>query len=256
MNPPNTTAEWDAVWANRGDSFNEALERYPRFRDEERNQLIERAGLEAGMKVLEVAACGGCLSRGIIEKFGQDIELFAIEPSEVHQRCLPEQITIVSNSDICSFSLPDQSFDRVLNLAGLHHSSSVDQFFDESYRVLGLGGGVAVADVAVNSTVAEWLNVYINDNMPGGHCGRFFEDGEITKLLTQAGFKRIQESRVEVFWHFESEKAMHDCISMMFCLPDIPTLTWDLGEILGWETNGDCVALRWELIYGFGEKCP
>ena len=70
---------------------------------------------------------------------------------------------------------------------------------------------MVLADVAIDTAPATFLNGFVAENCPLGHDGRFLDDRTVTSL-SDAGFEINGDQMVDVPWAFESlEEAGEFC---------------------------------------------
>jgi SAM-dependent methyltransferase len=118
-----------------------------------------------------------------------------------------------------SIPLPDQSVDRILCLATLHHSNTEERaaFYREARRLLRPDGKLIIGDVEKDSAVADWLNVFVDKHNPLGHKGIFFSDAD-TSLVNSVGFTDIYIHRTAYTWEFPSRDTMLSFTRDLFML--------------------------------------
>jgi ubiquinone/menaquinone biosynthesis C-methylase UbiE len=121
------------------------------------NQLLDRAGLERGQRVLEI----GCGTGNVLTALGRrrlGIEAVGIDPDEgalrkarrkAARRQLPIKYELAYAGEL---PLPDESFDRVLSSLMLHHLDDEERTraLREVRRVLRPGGQLHVVDLTHN----------------------------------------------------------------------------------------------------------
>lgn len=248
--------DWKGIWDPRAKAFNKVCQKYPNARNDERNPLIDILQIEAPCDFLEVAPCGGCLLRGVHDRYPNGITYFAVEPSDENASDLPDYVTRIQGADITSFAMPDGSVDRVGNLAGLHHTHPRKGYYAESFRVLRPGGIMAIADVKAGTQVDHWLNEFVNQYCAYGHEGYFFPAGEMSADMLEAGFTEVREDTLKLAWHFDSVAGAVDFCRHLFFLTkatDENILT-GLKNYLGFDPDAKNVRIPWELTYASGRK--
>jgi ubiquinone/menaquinone biosynthesis C-methylase UbiE len=121
------------------------------------DQLLDRAGLERGQRVLEI----GCGTGNVLTALGRrrlGIEAVGIDPDEgalrkarrkASRRQLPIKYELAYAGEL---PLPDESFDRVLSSLMLHHlgDEERERALREVRRVLRPGGQLHAADLSHN----------------------------------------------------------------------------------------------------------
>ncbi len=118
-----------------------------------------------------------------------NLDLILLENSQVFLQCVPENSKakrlLVKNYKI---PLPDNSCDRFVSLAGIHHVDDKAVVFSEIHRCLKVGGKFALADVSEGSGTAGFLNEFVHENSDAGHEGIFLHNGT-KKELERYGYK-------------------------------------------------------------------
>lgn len=142
--------------------------------------------------------------------------------------------------------------DGVASLAGLHHFQDRRPVYREWARLLKPGGRIAIADVEADTATAAFLNTFVHQHVPGGHEGIFFESGEFTDELSEAGFYNVEETLCEVPWYFQDIDTMVRFCSYLFGIVDTKpaTVLAGLEDYLGYAiTENGRVCLSWQLRY-------
>ncbi len=252
-----TDEAWNRIWQKRGRDYHEASVRFPKAHNQEFGLLMRDIKLWPGMTALEIAAAGGYGLEHVRKVLSDRVKLLAIESSEVFAQFLPVYVERVLDSTITAFNLPDESVDLAINQAGLHHTQESERFFEECFRVLKPQGMCAVCDVRKGSRVDIWLNKFVNQHHSQGHCGWFFEEGEMTSKMKAAGFETVHEKCVSYTWDFDSVEDMVTFCRILFGLDRATSseILQGIEDILGFSrTPHSAVGMNWELIYAFGKK--
>jgi len=195
------------------------------------------------------------LSDGIYELLDGNVSCICVEPtpelnkriSGKHKSCADQVHNLVS--------IENNAIDIVIGLAGLHHSESICETINESYRVLKPGGEFAVCDVEKGSAVADWLNDYVNENSESGHEGKFFHKGEVSTLMTNAGFANQIEKIESVPWVFDQKSDISEFFKGLFGLTSsIVDIANAIPDYLTLTMCDDKYLVDWQLIYAYGKK--
>jgi len=179
------------------------------------DELLERAALQSGQRVLDVAcgtglvtfpaadavAPGGAvvatdLSDGMIERARQLVEERGIR-----------NVTF-ERMDAETLDLPDDTFDAALCSLGLMYVPDPEQALREMHRVLAPGGR-AVASVWGARTQCGWAAVFpiVDRRVQSDVCPLFFRLGTGTALeaaFRAAGFTAVTSHRVRTALPFDS----------------------------------------------------
>lgn len=243
------------IFDNRGDSYNEAGEICPNARIQERQLLIDRLGLNPDHIVCDAPAGGGYLADGLSPLLNAPSQIACIEPSwKFLSAGDPSFQWIQCNLE--TLALPNASVDRLGSLAGLHHLDNREPFFQEAFRALKPNGRIVVADVKKGTDVAEFLNGPVDEYSETGHDGLFFYDGELSKLLKDAGFIEIEEKFIEYEWQFPSNEIMVCYCKKLFGLHKIPEakVANILKHYLNIKNSDEKTSIGWSLIYASARK--
>jgi SAM-dependent methyltransferase len=151
-------------------------------------------------------------------------------------------------AEITNVTLADGSVDHVVSLAGLHHEPSLPRVFDQMRRLLRPGGRAVIADVAIGTAPARFLNGFVAEHCPMGHDGVFLDD-RTSPALEAAGFSIADDRMVDVPWVFDSfEEAGEFCRFLfgMTALGAAETVDAMQREI-GFDIKDGKPHLRWAL---------
>ncbi len=229
-----------------------AMRDYPHARRREVETLLELAALRPGMVVLDLQAADGYLADRVLEHLGGEARCICVEPSPLRHRIRPAHRVL--SSPLHDIAGPgDGSVDRVLGLAGLHHSEDPAGVLLECQRLLRPGGMVAICDVERESRMDHWLNGFVARHHPGGHDGVFFSAGEMRRLFEEAGFLQVEVRRREVPWSFPGFDHLVRFCRGLFGLecPD-PVIAEGIRELLDVREGEEGVELDWSLLYARG----
>lgn len=235
--------------------YNQANHFLPQARETERNLLIQRLRLRPGQAVCDVAAGGGYLAEGIRDWLAGEVEIFCVENSTAFAATLGGEFHPVV-SPLGAIALPDASMDRVACLAGLHHLERKADFFREALRLLKPGGILGVADVLDGTPPARFLNGPVDRYSDLGHDGMFFEPGQLTALMSGAGFEVLEETAETFFWRFADEDQMTTFCRSLFRMvkADPDEIRREIHRLLPVAVDDRGVALGWSLVYATARK--
>jgi ubiquinone/menaquinone biosynthesis C-methylase UbiE len=235
--------------------FNEAIEKHPTAREAERQILVDLLDLKPGNEICDVAAGGGYLAEGIYERLNGDCRIVCLENSAHFSESLPDRYERV----LCSLSnieIETRSLDRVACLAGMHHQEDKQRVFDEAFRILRVGGRIAVGDVLRGSAPARFLNEAVDRWSDLGHDGIFFETGELSRLLENAGFVEVVERLHEYTWDFPSFGDLAWFCKTLFRMTKagIEDVEAELRRYIELDLEPGAARMRWSLVYASGRK--
>ena len=238
----------------RGESYNSAMDRFPDARDKERSILLELLSPEAGEHILDAPAGGGYLADGLRALGAIPV---CVEPSEDFARPLAGRYETY-NTDIFLMPQFGRPLDKAGSLAGLHHLTrkQILDCFKGCYAAMKSGGVIAVADVLEGSPVATFLNGPVDEWTLTGHEGIFFQHGDFVALLSDAGFKEVEESFREFYWTFPTFDDLVSFCQSLFGLvkAEKQAIASTLTELLGVDEIEGGFGLRWSLLYAKAVK--
>lgn len=248
-----TSKSYTDIFNHRGHNYNEAGSLFPMARENERAALLDRLKNITNGKVIDAPAGGGYVAEGL-EKKQPHLEIICVEPAVRFAEVIPDRFQTI-HEPIEKTSLPDQSIDAVLSLAGLHHLNDKSLVFTEWFRLLKSAGQIVVADVGEGTPTASFLNGFVNQYTPGGHDGQFFSEGEFSSLMEDAGFTSSGDEMVDVPWVFSDEPSMVAFCRQLFSVDPAPEseLLNALNQV-GVSDHKLGVQLHWQLYYAHGSK--
>ena len=125
----------------------------------------------------------------------------------------------------------------------------------ETYRVLKPGGQFAFCDVEHDSSIARWLNEFVDQHNPAGHKGNFLKPGHSRQLLCSADFVSVKEEIRKVPWVFDHREDIPLFFKGLFGLSaTIGEINLAINNYFNLEISGNYVLVDWRLIYCYGEK--
>lgn len=231
------------IFEQRANEYHYAMKSSPRARDSEFAAVLEPIRSSAPGLVCDMPSGGGYLATYL----PPEMDYLAIDPATDFFIKWPGQLRRVV-AEITSVPLEDHSADYVVSLAGLHHEPSLPRVFGEMRRLLRAGGRAVLADVAIDSPPARFLNGFVADNCPLGHDGRFLDD-QTAASLTEAGFDIVEDRMVEVPWFFDTfDEAGEFCRHLFGMTSLTATETAEAMEReIGFAIEGGKPRLRWTL---------
>lgn len=123
-----------------------------------RRQALRRAGLERGMRVLDVAVGTGLVAREEIRLVGSPDLVLGVDPSAGMLSCAVRSLGIRAAMGVGEqLPLADGAFDFVSMGYALRHVADVGAAFREYYRVLKPGGRLCVLEITRPRSRAGYL---------------------------------------------------------------------------------------------------
>ena len=231
--------DYQKIFEKRANDYHWAMQKYPDVRSYEFESLISTTDFSNIKNVLDIPSGGGYLKKYL----PNNIELISADFSEGFTN---ENIQLV---DPTQFSYPDNSFDLVLSLSGLHHLNDVPKFVHECLRVLKANGSFIFSDVKKDSLVDLFLNEFVNKYSSLGHNGVFFTENSFNEFpLLQQKIIRTQYNQYPFVFKDKSE--MLCFFSYFFGLDKAnENIIYDgIRDILGIKSTENGLEVDWGLI--------
>jgi len=135
-----------------------------------RRRALKLAGLERGMRVVDVACGTGAVTREALELVGPEGEVLGVDPNEgmlAEARMAIDTEFVVAGAE--ELPLPDADRDFLSMGFALRHVGSLDRTFEEYLRVLRPGGRLCVLEISRPRSRFGLLasRFYFRDVIPG-----------------------------------------------------------------------------------------
>lgn len=240
-----TGSDYRRIFDQRGALYHRAMALCPRARAEEFANMLATADLRDGQILCDLPAGGAYLLPYIRHR----ITYLGVESSRVFVAYSAETAPLTIQADPEHLPFADGGLDRVISLAGVHHTADKGALLREIGRCLGRDGVLALADVRAGSTVAEFLNGFVDKHSELGHQGHFLDAG-IEAQLGSAGLRVVAQRDLDYPWRFENASQMAKYCALMFGIDAAePLILEAIGDILGYTEQGTRCDLRWELRF-------
>jgi SAM-dependent methyltransferase len=190
-----------------GDQYDRYVGRYSR---ELAPRLIAFAGIEPGIRALDVGCGSGLLTSALADRLGA-ASVAAADPSEPLLAACAERVpgADVRRASAEQLPWPDGSFDAVLSQLVLNFVSDADAALAEMRRVVTPGGTLASCtwDYAGGMRLLRtfWdAAVELDPGAPDEQGMRYCSEGELTALWERAGLDHIRTAPLDVEAGYES----------------------------------------------------
>ena len=171
------------IFEQRAGAYHSAMQQWTHARDAEFRSVLEPLRDAPDGLVCDMPSGGGYLA----DFLRPGLRYLGVDPAEDFiDACAEKEPLNTLKSSIADVPLPNDSVDYIVSLAGLHHEPSLESVFAEMQRLVRPGGRVVIADAAVDTSPARFLNGFVARNNPRGHDGRFLDLGT-RPLLEAAG---------------------------------------------------------------------
>jgi len=231
------------IFAQRAADYHYAMTTSPRARDAEFNAVLDPIRDRPQGLVCDTPSGGGYLA----EYLPEALDYIAIDPATDFFVEWPRPLQRLL-AEITNVPLADQSVDFVVSLAGLHHEPSLAKVFTEMRRLLRPGGRVVLADVAVNTRPATFLNGFVAENCPLGHDGKFLDEATAS-VLEEAGFGLVEDRLLTVPWTFANLDEAGEFCRHLFGMTglDAASVSEAMHREIGFEFEDGQPRLQWVL---------
>lgn len=231
------------IFEQRAGEYHHAMKLSPRARDAEFQAVLEPLRDGPPGLVCDMPSGGGYLA----DYLWPEMDYVAVDPATDFFIEWPRQLRRVE-AEITKVPEPDGSVDYIVSLAGLHHEPSLPKVFEEMRRLLRAGGRVVLADVAVDTAPASFLNGFVAANCPLGHDGRFLDENMVPQV-EGAGFCVADDRLLDVPWSFDSLEEAGEFCRHLFGMTGLgPEETAEAMEReIGFEFVEGRPQLRWQL---------
>lgn len=233
---------YEEIFTARGSRYDDAMRLYPHARDEEFTQVIDCAKINSGMIVADIPSGGGYLQ--------------AFLPKTVrylgHDPCasFTNHGKVAHNKPLLPLPWPNESVDIAISLAGIHHLNEKKSLFSELYRVTKSKGRIIISDVAKDSAVAKFLDVFVGSHNSTGHEGIFLDEMTVQELK-ETGWIINQSKQNNFHWRFANHEDMvnfcHDLFDIQKSTREktFRTIEAELGTI---DFSDGTVGMNWSLL--------
>lgn len=231
------------IFAQRGAAYHRAMAECPRARDAEFRAVLEPFAGRPGGLLCDLPSGGGYLA----EHLPAGMRYVGVDPSDDFIDACPPGLDRIK-ADISNVPLADSSVDSIVSLASLHHEPDLTAVFREMRRLMRHGGRIVIADAAVDTPVALFLNGFVDEHNPMGHEGHFL-DGRTAGLLVDAGFSIAEDRLVPMPWQFDSLTQAGAFCRQLFWMPDLSPdeVAAAMDREIGFEFADGRPHLRWAL---------
>jgi SAM-dependent methyltransferase len=233
---------YSQIFEQRGAAYHHAMAQSPRARDSEFLAVLEPLGGRQGL-LCDMPSGGGYLAAHL----PAGMRYVGVDPSDDFIAACPAGVERIK-ADIANVPLPEASVDYVVSLAALHHEPDLPAVFREMRRLVRDGGRVVIADAAVGTPPALFLNGFVDANNPMGHEGHFLDDRTVG-LIEQAGFAVVDDRLVDMPWQFDSLAEAGEFCRLLFWMPslDAEAVAAAMDREIGFDEIDGRPHLRWAL---------
>ncbi|NEQ72675.1 MAG: class I SAM-dependent methyltransferase [Okeania sp. SIO2C9] len=235
--------------------FDLASTQIPQARFLERECAIARLKLKENIKFCDISAGSGYLADGVFESLNGNVDITCIENSQAFVDILKKKYFVIKSS-LSNILVPNQEFDRVGCLAGIHHQQNKLAFYKEAFRILKFGGILVIGDVLEESPPAQFLNNPVDYYSDIGHDGMFIREDEVSQQLEEVGFINVTEKVEYYTWNFPDEPSMISYCKNLFRMTKatLNEVYQVIFEYLPVTQDSAGVHLHWQLLFVTAQK--
>lgn len=243
---------YQAIFNQRADAYHKAMLTWPNARDQEFFAILQNLTITTETRILDIPAGGGYLANYI----PNSVKLHHLETSKLfadlfHQYCHSGSKHPLSLCNLNQLPQTDNSVDIVLSLAGLHHTEDKQPLFNELYRCLRPNGIFVLADAQEYSSIAGFLDGWVNEKNTMGHNG-WYLNNQTLQQLRKSGFECINHENRDYHWCFQNKLQAGEYCKLMFGIDcaSAEEVSDALEKALGFDTlsNGR-IGLCWQLHF-------
>lgn len=231
------------IFAERGAAYHHAMAQSPRARDAEFLAALEPLAAMPDGLICDMPSGGGYLAAHV----RPGMRYLGVDPASDFVSAFPIGLDRLQ-ADIANVSLDDHSVDYIVSLAALHHEPDLPAVFREMRRLVRPGGRIVIADAAVDTPPAVFLNGFVDRNNPMGHVGHFLDD-RTSGLLEAEGLAVVDDRLVAVPWVFDSLAEAGEFCRHLFWMPalDAAAVADAMQSEIGFDVVDGRPRLSWAL---------
>jgi ubiquinone/menaquinone biosynthesis C-methylase UbiE len=238
---------YKTIFDSRAIEYSYASEKYPKIREQEFLNILEKSGILKNNSVLDLA-CGD----SSFAKYLKNAHYYGIDPSVNFLKKERERNVIAGS--LRSLPFKNKCFDNIICLSGLHHEIYREEIYLECNRVLKDSGTFVIHDVELDSNISLFLDEFVNSFNSSGHQGNYFGKVDVIKLRN-AGF-RTSASSIKYEWAARNVKEMFDFMKNLFGLNKISEKEFavEIAKYLEVSSDNYNFKVQWSLFSIKAEK--
>jgi len=243
-------SEYQEIFVQRGQSYDQAMQRYPLARDSEFKRLFDHVSLTAAPRVLDIPSGGGYLKKhlpntSIIDCY-EPCEEF--NPKNAH----------AGNVNLENIKIPPNTYDLAICLAAIHHVDNKARFLKNCAVSLRPSAYFCIADVVSDSRIAHFLDDFAGSHNGTGHKGDYLQIDTLFNIAGEQNLEIVHSEEKACPWVFQNTDGMLDFCRLLFGLRDVSDelLKDALQHYIGIGEADGKTLLDWKLLYVTLQKPP
>jgi SAM-dependent methyltransferase len=238
--------EYTQIFDTRANQYTYAVHTYPHVLQQEFETAVQMLDLQKGEHLINIPAACICIDPYISSDL--QIQHTMYETSKTFA-----DLNSVEYCEWHTIPWQPESCDKILSLASLHHANQEERntLYRSAYTALRPGGALVIGDVRKGSKQDPWLNSFVNEFNPSGHCGNFWSEQDAV-LIQTAGFE-VSVHTKKYLWKHKTKSEMLDFCKNLFGL-DKATETQIYEGLLNHGLIVDVNDMEWELMYFIAQK--
>ncbi len=234
---------YDRIFDKRGNLYDLAMKQYPAVRKNEFAALFYNTPLKSTEHIIDLPSGGGYLKNHIPANV-------TVDSWEISEGFAPSKDINYVNINRISQDIKNK-YDRGACLASLHHTEDKVGFISQLATLLKKSGIINIADVAFESGVKDFLEIFVHENNAMGHRGDYLS---FEKPLHLSGnIEILRQEMVTVPWNFKDSESCAEYCRLLFGLngtTESYSIIHALDKYVGIEDLGSKgFNINWELMY-------
>ena len=238
-------------------NFKKANKILPKAREQEIEKMLQKVDPSPGEVIVDWGCGQGILSEKMAEKVGPEGSIISLDTNrEFLKEVNPENRENIETKKLEDTNLPleDKVADKVVSLAGFHHSPDKKKSIREMGRVLKEGGELYIGDVEDETEVQRFFDNFIDEYCSTGHKYTFLNQERAERVFEDSELKIEEWENKDVSWKFRNRYQIGWFIKKLFdmnCSRD--KCLQETEEILGLRDE-DTIRLNWNLFFLKAQK--
>lgn len=236
--------DYKSVFDRRGNTYDEAMRRFPRARWQEIENVFSRVDKSQLTSVLDIPSGGGYLALHL----PSHVEVHECDPSQQFATA----DSGVQNVDLEAPCLPPANYDLIVNLAAIHHIHNKQRFLKCLTAAVRPGALIVIGDVQSTSPIARFLDDFVGQHNGTGHDGEYLSGDPATDFGWQSGeLEVVQHAVMPCNWTLPTVNELTAFCKLLFNVQAATDteLLRAMESYVGIDRVEGVATLKWELFY-------